>query len=154
MKLSKLLSDVLDGQKLVDNAPDKKKEEIEPAQEKELEQQKPALPEAKPKPKPKPKLKPTKSKVKKIAPVVESAPVPPSPTTPEAKQKHDEEIAAKIKAQIKKPTKPVELPAKTMSVPDFAKIRELAKQAKKPIPPVAQEAVLEEAPTKTDASKT
>ena len=147
MKLSKLLSDVLDGQKLVDNAPDKKKEEIEPAQEKELEQQTPApevLPEA----------KPTKSKVKKIAPVVESAPVPPSPTTPEAKQKHDEEIAAKIKAQIKKPTKPVELPAKTMSVPDFAKIRELAKQAKKPIPPVAQEAVLEEAPTKTDASKT
>jgi hypothetical protein len=152
MKLSKLLSNVLDGQKLVDNLPDKNEEAKPPVQEEEIITKKSKTIETPSELEPKVKAKSTKVK-KTPAPVAAPVPELPTPITPEAKQKHDEEIAAKIKAQIKKSTKPVEPPARTMSVPDFAKIRELTKQAKKPAPPV-QETAVEKTPIKTDTPKT
>ena len=154
MKLSNLLSDVLDGQKLVDNAPDKPKE-VKSVKEEKLSTKK-LKTEAKKSEESTEQTKP-KTKVKKTAtpaavPTLPELQPPPVVAPETTKQKHDEEIAAMIKAQIKKPVKPTEPPAKTMSVPDFAKIREMTKLSKKTTPP--QEAVVEKASTKTDASKT
>lgn len=138
MKLSNLLSDVLDGQKLIDNGPDEKKtQEVksEPAKE---------------------ESKTTTKKTKKAQPEL--------PVDSIDKQKHDEEIAAKIKAKIKPTTTKSEPASKTMNVPNFAKLREMAKQqtTKQPVTtitppsvtPPPEPSTVEQTTAKTDTPKT
>ncbi len=109
MKLSHLLSDVLDGQKLVDNMPDEAKpiETKKPPKPAELIDQdqtpiKEETPTAKPIPKKRIKkvAKEENLKTEEISTIIPALPELPPQQSVELKQKHDEEIAAKIKAQI------------------------------------------------------
>jgi hypothetical protein len=160
MKLDSLLSKVLDGQKLVDNMTEeskKLKKELPPEPKEPTAT--PTITSVSAETKVEEKVKPVKKPLEIQTPAVNEAEI--------NKQKHDEEIAAKIKAQIKPkaPANKQEPPAKTMSVPNFAKLRELAKQARQssatppaapsvsPLtPPVAT--TVEETSAKTDTSQT
>jgi hypothetical protein len=153
MKLSTLLSNVLDGQKLVDNLPDKPKRVEEEKKVKKPKTETPpevkaaAVPEiVQEKETPKPKT--VKVKIKQPEPLtlepieeqeVETEEIP--VIAAEAKRKRDEEIAAEIRARIsatpKREVKKIPIPesssGKKMTVPDFTKIREMAKQARKSV---------------------
>lgn len=141
MKLSNLLSKVLDGQKLVENMTEEvKKPKKEETKESTLTLETEKI-----------ETEPKAEEVVKVKSEVNEA---------ETKQKHDEEIAAKIKAQIKPKAKTLdkkESPAKTMSVPDFAKLREMAKQARQSPqvpPPVTPPVADVEETAKTDTPQT